>query len=287
MLGVRALHERARSEGAMRYASDTPLAIAPRLGTQPPETLRFGDPLADAGGIHESAQHGDEYRLRQILARGVSPDEPKTGAFEAGRTPLHVLCRGMRTIAGGRVEVGDRPACFELLRAAGANLEAVDPNGYVPLHVACLEAEPVLAAKLIEAGVSVNVVTETGMTPLHYAAYMDMEDTVTLLLKAGAAVNVKDEDGTLPLFLAVYANKRRIIPLLLRAGAVIPSTVPDWAPQNLFNTPYLDRVVAAGGFKKYEQAHITRVTAVLTPTPRLPPEMVRKIVEFWLHASYY
>jgi len=51
--------------------------------------------------------------------------------------------------------------------------------------------------------------------------------------------------------------------------------------------PYIERIRNAGGFKKYAQAHLARITAILAPTPRLPPEMVRKIVEFWLHAGYY
>ena len=63
--------------------------------------------------------------------------------------------------------------------------------------------------------------------------------------------------------------RRRMWPLFLRAGAEIPTDNTD---------PYIVRVRNAGGFKKYEQAHITRITAILAPTPRLPPEMVRKIV---------
>ena len=50
---------------------------------------------------------------------------------------------------------------------------------------------------------------------------------------------------------------------------------------------YFQKVIDAGGFKKYEQAHLARITKILAPTPRLPPEMVRNIVEFWLHAGYY
>jgi len=72
-------------------------------------------------------------------------------------------------------------------------------------------------------------------------------------------------------------------PLFLRAGAPLITTERYFARTD----PYIVRVRNAGGFKKYEQAHITRITAILAPTPRLPPEMVRKIVEFWLHAGYY
>jgi len=49
---------------------------------------------------------------------------------------------------------------------------------------------------------------------------------------------------------------------------------------------YISRIRNAGGFKKYEQQHLARITAILA-TPLLPPELVRKVLEFWLHAGYY
>ena len=82
--------------------------------------------------------------------------------------------------------------------------------------------------------------------------------------------------------MALITNHRRRWPLFLRAGAEIPTD-----DIHLIMDPYLVRVRNAGGFQRYAQAHLARITAILAPTPRLPPEMVRKIVEFWLHAGYY
>ena len=66
-------------------------------------------------------------------------------------------------------------------------------------------------------------------------------------------------------------------PLFLRAGAEIPTD----------NTkPYLVRVRNAGGFQRYAQAHVARIAAILE-TPLLPPELVRKVLAFHLHAGYY
>jgi len=66
-------------------------------------------------------------------------------------------------------------------------------------------------------------------------------------------------------------------PLFLRAGAEIPTD----------NTaPYIVRVRNAGGFQRYAQAHVARIAAILE-TPLLPPELVRKVLAFWLHAGYY
>ena len=51
----------------------------------------------------------------------------------------------------------------------------------------------------------------------------------------------------------------------------------------------MSRILSAGGFKKYERAHLEALTKTLSPklTHLLPPELVRKIVEFYLHAGFY
>ena len=84
--------------------------------------------------------------------------------------------------------------------------------------------------------------------------------------------------GHTPFDVALNRGYRRTYPLLLRAGAEFRYYEP--------RDPYILQVQRAGGFKKYEQAHLARITAILE-TPLLPPELVRKILEFWLHAGYY
>ena len=50
---------------------------------------------------------------------------------------------------------------------------------------------------------------------------------------------------------------------------------------------YLRRVRAAGGFPNYERAHREALTRTLSPKFALPPELVRIVVEFYLHAGFY
>ena len=79
--------------------------------------------------IHHAAMDGDAETLRQLLESGESPDALyRENAFHVTKTPLHLLCL--------RDNGGDRAACFELLRDAGANLEASDSKGFRPLHFA-------------------------------------------------------------------------------------------------------------------------------------------------------
>jgi len=101
-------------------------------------------------------------------------------------------------------------------------------------------------------------------------------------------MDARDNLGRRPFDIALSTDKRRMWPVFLRAGAEVPTTMITRLSVHVPVTdPYIVRIRNAGGFKKYEQAHITRITTILAPTPRLPPEMVRKIVEFWLHAGYY
>ena len=222
--------------------------------------------------IHVAAIRGDVEALRRLLAEGVSPD---AGDY----TPLHCL-----SSTWNGATAGDYAACFKLLRDAGANLEAVD-SGKKPLHLAAINSFPELLSLLVQARVNLDATCAGGtygsMTALHISARMSggrATDCVEVLLAAGASVNARDISGRTPFDVALLDDRRRVWPLFLRAGAEIPTNNTD---------PYLVRVRNAGGFKKYEQQHLARITAILAPTPRLPPEMVRKIVEFWLHAGFY
>ena len=48
-----------------------------------------------------------------------------------------------------------------------------------------------------------------------------------------------------------------------------------------------DAIRAAGGFPNYERAHREALTRTLSPKLALPPELVRTVVEFYLHAGFY
>lgn len=117
---------------------------------------------------------------------------------------------------------------------------------------------------------------------------------IALLLKAGAAVNAQDVHGKTPLDIALILGGRKIIPILLSAGGKLNEQLYRGGELNFSDSresdtalAYLAKIDAAGGFKKYEQAHLARVTSILVPTPLLPSEMVRHVVSFWLHAGYY
>ena len=144
---------------------------------------------------------------------------------------------------------------------------------------------------LLGSGADVNATdygmnaTDYAMTPLHCAAWYGFADAIEPLIRAGALVNETDARDMKPLNYAIARReygivnwKSRIYPLLLRVGADLPAQTDD---------PYLQAVIDAGGFKKYAERHLATITALFARTERLPPEMVRHVVSFWLHAGYY
>ena len=237
-----------------------------------------------AAFMHEAASAGDAETLRRLLDQGVSPED--VALLYGGRTPLHWLCYSSN-------EGGDRIACFELLRAAGANLDATDRKGCVPLHYAVQRRSSSLASLLIEAGVNVNVTNLYGATPLHYAGKCGSETTVAMLIKAGAEVNAKDDWGKRPLHNARDYDNTRICHILLRAGATLvpcPKCEPPRPhlplSRRTSTEQYLRRVTDAGGFKEYRHNHLVKFTSCSSKL-RLPAAPARLVAEFWAHAGYY
>ena len=53
------------------------------------------------------------------------------------------------------------------------------------------------------------------------------------------------------------------------------------------NAGDVSRILDAGSFKNYERAHLAALTKTLSPKFALPPELVRTVVEFYLHAGFY
>ena len=120
------------------------------------------------------------------------------------------------------------------------------------------------------------------------AASNGSPEIVRMLLEAGADVDVKaPPPGGLTAMDYAYTSRRfaAICPLLLRAGSELPKDRPIWPL--ISENPYLNRIKAAGGFKNYERAHLVALTQTLSPKLALPPELVRAVVEFYLHAGFY
>ena len=121
-------------------------------------------------------------------------------------------------------------------------------------------------------------------------------EVLSLLCKAGVSVNALHRHFGTTLEYAVWLNHRRLWPFFFRMGLAHPRP-PESMPQPSITgslyapnraDPYLGRIEAAGGWKKYERAHLRSLSATFVPKfPRLPAEIVPLIVQFWAHVGDY
>ena len=81
-----------------------------------------------------------------------------------------------------------------------------------------------------------------------------------------------------------------VLPVLLRTGATLDMASIERCRDMRVNYAYLAKVHAAGGWKRYAQAHEARLAPIFAkvfPHARLPPELVSHIVGLWAHVGYY
>jgi ankyrin repeat protein len=122
--------------------------------------------------------------------------------------------------------------------AAGANVEAVDRNGYIPLRLAALRGNEQACVLLLAVGANASAVGRDGSTPLHSAAMRGYEQVCVLLLVARADVNAVNRFGLTPLHGAALKGHASVCVLLLAAEADIDvadqhgRTPLHWAAMN-------------------------------------------------------
>jgi ankyrin repeat protein len=133
---------------------------------------------------------------------------------------------------------------------------------------------------LLKAGADIHVMTVGWQTTLlHLAATFSHADVVAALIKAGAAVNAQEDSGRTPLDWAIYHSRRRLVPILLHAGATPPAQTTN---------AYIQKVIAAGGFGRYQRNQLNALAATFAPHfAHLPPEIVRLVVEYAFHVGDY
>ena len=152
-----------------------------------------------------AAQLGDADSARILLTAGANPNDvmPKTGL-----TPLIIAA------AMGRAKIA------VLLLDKGANPEAVDADGFAPLHYAAKNRDGVaLVRSLLDHGAKPNVrlrqkkptvaasgVVLQGATPLALAAEINNLDAVAALVDGGADPLIPTGQNTTPLMLAAGAG---------------------------------------------------------------------------------
>ena len=267
----------------------------------------MSDSDSDEGGgllppIHRAAIAGDLEALRRELEAGVSPD---CLCYSGGSqyTPLIIVCSSGTTYGPGFGGSDDiRLQAVKILLEAGAtpgHIEGLPQKR--PLCFAAFLGNVAIVKLLIAAGADVtHADTQDGWTALHAAVSRGRARNASCaaaLLEAGAAVDAGYGYGIMrqtPLVRAVETygySRSSIIPVLLRFGARIDMTrLERYSGIASHAYAYLAKVHAAGGWKRYAQAHAARLAPIFAkafPHARLPPELVSHIVGLWAHVGYY
>ncbi|XP_030626053.1 ankyrin repeat and SOCS box protein 10 [Chanos chanos] len=169
--------------------------------------------------LHITAGRGFTECLRHLLLRGASVD-----LAPGGTTALHEACEECQ------------PECVKLLLSHGANANAVNEDGLMPLHV-CTELDSLECAKLlIQYGASINGrSTDENDVPLHVAARHGLPGHVDLYLRYGGIVDRQNDEGHTPLNAAcahpqdlpALERYHHVCQLLVAAGADVHTIDED------------------------------------------------------------
>nr|CCC93143.1 putative ankyrin repeat protein [Trypanosoma congolense IL3000] len=145
--------------------------------------------------IYDACRRGDETRVNEYVGNGGCVTD-----YDSHRmTLLH------HAAFSGNIRV------VELILSAQEkgqkiDIDALDADGWTPLHYAADRGFVAVVEKLVEEGANVNCRDQMRRTPLHLAAGRGQVDVVKRLLKVGASCAMKNAAGQTPLQCAVTNN---------------------------------------------------------------------------------
>ena len=108
----------------------------------------------------------------------------------------------------------DRSGVEKILSENPSMINAKNPEGMTPLHIAVQNKNEELAALLMKNGPDINIKDNNGITPLHVAVNENSENLAKLLIENGADINVKDTEGRTPLEIARLNNNFKLAGLI-------------------------------------------------------------------------
>ncbi len=187
--------------------------------------------MTDVKTFHESVKKGNLGAVQAALADNRELLEARN---EAGQSAfLLAMYYGQRETAAYLLSLSPTLDVFEAcvagqtrqvldeIRAKPALLEAQNPDGWTPLHLAAFFGHAELASALLDGGAGVNARSTNAMknTPLHAAAAGGNTGIAGLLLNRGADANATQQGGWTALHAAAQAGNREMVEVLLANGA--------------------------------------------------------------------
>lgn len=155
--------------------------------------------------IHLALKTNSTKVLKALIARGVNVDCREA---RLQLTPLHLAL------------LRNQGNAIEILTNAGADVNALTPNGLRPIHLALLPNGTDILKLLLDKGAYVDGKdVQLQLTPLHLALYKKYRDAAVILINAGADVNACTLDGKSSLGLALELKFLDVARLLIERGA--------------------------------------------------------------------
>jgi ankyrin repeat protein len=141
---------------------------------------------------------------------------------------------------------GDIPK-IEKLAAASANLNARDPHGRTPLHVATFARQRGTIRALVKAGADINLLENDRYDAVTIASVADDEETLRVLLSLGASAKqvTSRYDGT-ALIAAAHLGHDGVVRQLIAAGAPLDHV------NNLHWTAVIEAIVLGDGGPRHQ-----------------------------------
>jgi uncharacterized protein len=136
---------------------------------------------------------------------------------------------------------GDGPK-IEKLAAANANLNARDPHGRTPLHVATFARQRGAIRALVKAGADINLLENDRYDGVTIASVADDDETLRVLLSLGAsAKQVTSRYDGAALIAAAHLGHDGVVRQLIAAGAPLDHV------NNLHWTAVIESIVLGDG----------------------------------------
>uniref|UniRef100_A0ABD2X5G6 Uncharacterized protein n=1 Tax=Trichogramma kaykai TaxID=54128 RepID=A0ABD2X5G6_9HYME len=161
--------------------------------------------------------YGKEIMVESLLRNGADPNKD---SLIFGR-PLHVICR--REIDDDLVERFFR-ICDDMQQKV--QIDARGKSGYTALHSALFKGNKQNARDLLVRGADPNAVDDQGWTPLHLMALRKIDDdsaekffTICNDMQLEVRVDARCKLGRTPLYMALQSGHRKLTESLLRNGA--------------------------------------------------------------------
>jgi len=169
-----------------------------------------------SSSLHDAALKGDVAQLTKLLEKCHVDTKSDEGA-----TPLLAACFSE---SGGPSAL----SCVECLLQKGANPNASDDDGCLPLHAAAFNGRVEIVECLLQNKAQVDMGDFGGVTALIVACASGHAAVVASLLKAGAdpEVNVHGEDGVISPMTEAKAEANQDCVDLLRAAISAKKLLP-------------------------------------------------------------